>query len=212
MAAQDFIRRLLPREDRFFAILEKQSRIVHLGATTLAEFGSGKPIAEVQPRVAQLEEEGDAALGSLEDALQETFVTPIDREDLQLLSDALDDVLDWTNAAARAAADFGVETASAPMKKQLELLVQSTRELEATIRGLSRHEYPLLLRASRSMRKVHKESEQVLREGLRTLFHDEAIEPRRLLREKEVLEDLARALDRCERVAYTLAHLSVKHG
>jgi uncharacterized protein Yka (UPF0111/DUF47 family) len=212
MGVQNFIRGLLPREDRFYEILTKQASLAHRAARALGEYAEGAPIGDVQPRVAQLEAEGDAAYGALEDALQDTFVTPIDREDLQLLSDALDDVLDWTDAAARSVADFGVGPATAPMQRLTALLVQATAELEGATKALSRHDYAAMHGASRLMRRVLKESESALRAGLRDLFAEEAIDARRLLREKEVLEDLGRALDRAERVAHTLAHLSVKHG
>jgi uncharacterized protein Yka (UPF0111/DUF47 family) len=212
MDVQNFIRGLLPREDRFYEILTQQAALAHRAASALGEYAAGTPIADVQPRIAQLEAEGDKAYGALEDALQDTFVTPIDREDLQLLSDALDDVLDWTDAAARSVADFGVGPATAPMQQLTKLLVQASGELEGALKALARHDYGVLHAASRAMRRVLKESESVLRAGLRELFSDEAIDARRLLREKEVLEDLGRALDRAERVAYTLAHLSVKHG
>jgi uncharacterized protein Yka (UPF0111/DUF47 family) len=212
MDVQNFIRGLLPREDRFYGILARQAALAHRAALALGEYAKGTPIADVQPRIAQLEAEGDAAYGSLEDALQETFVTPIDREDLQSLADALDDVLDWTDAAARSVADFGVGQASAPMQRLAELLVQASAELEGALNALARHDYAGTHAASRTMRRVLKESESVLRAGLRDLFAEEAIDARRLLREKEVLEDLGRALDRAERVAYTLAQLSVKHG
>ena len=44
------------------------------------------------------------------------------------------------------------------------------------------------------------------------LFHDAAIDAKALVRDKEVLEDLENAIDRCEEVGETLAHLAVKHG
>jgi uncharacterized protein Yka (UPF0111/DUF47 family) len=47
---------------------------------------------------------------------------------------------------------------------------------------------------------------------VRELFEDPAIDAKALLKEKEILEDLEHAIDKCERVANTLATLSVKHG
>lgn len=212
MDVQNIIRSLLPREDRFYEILAQQASLAQRAARALGEYTEGAPIGDVQPRIAQLEADGDAAYGSLEDALQETFVTPIDREDLQLLSGALEDVLDWTDAAARSVADFEVGPASPAMQRLTALLGRATAELEGATKALASHDYATMIAASRAMRKVLKDSEATLRTGLRDLFRDETVDARRLLREKEVLEDLGRALDRCERVAYTLAHLSVKHG
>ena len=77
---------------------------------------------------------------------------------------------------------------------------------------LRRHEYAGLLEASRAMRLLEKEADLVFREAISELFHDPTADARRMLREKEVLEDLENAVDQCELVAETLANLAVKHG
>lgn len=212
MALQDLVRRLLPREDQFYAFLERQAKIAHRGAQALAEFRPGRAIADVESKVQQLEHEGDKVVHELEEALQQTFVTPIDREDLQLLSAELDDVLDLTNSAARACALFGVAEPTEPMLQLIELLVKASAELEAALPKLSKHDFAGLMAASRTIRGLEKDADKVFRSALSRLFHDQSIDAKTLLREKEVLENLEHAIDRCERVASTLAHLSVKHG
>ncbi|MSP73946.1 MAG: hypothetical protein EXR76_17580 [Myxococcales bacterium] len=62
------------------------------------------------------------------------------------------------------------------------------------------------------LRKMEKESDHVYREAIRTLFHDPAIDAKTLLREKEMLDNLERAVDRCEHAGETMAHLAIKHG
>ncbi len=212
MALQDLVRWLLPREDQFYGFLERQARIAHQGAQALAEFRPGRAIADVESKVQQLEHEGDKVVHEFEEALQQTFVTPIDREDLQLLSAELDDVLDLTNSAARACALFGVDEPTEPMLQLIDLLVQASAELEAALPYLSKHDFTALMAASRTIRSLEKDADRVFRSALSRLFHDQSIDAKTLLREKEVLENLEHAIDRCERVASTLAHLSVKHG
>ena len=212
MALQDLVRKLLPREDQFYVFLERQAKIAHQGARALAEFQPGVAIADVQSKVQQLEHEGDKVVHELEEALQETFVTPIDREDLQLLSAELDDVLDLTNSAARACALFGVHVPTEPMLQLMQLLVKASAELEAALPKLSQHDFAALMTTSRTIRGLEKDADQVFRSALSRLFQDEKVDAKTLLREKEVLENLEHAIDRCERVAHTLAHLSVKHG
>lgn len=212
MALQDFVRWLLPKEDHFYAFLERQARVAHQGARALAEFVPGQAIEDVQAKVQLLEHEGDKVVHELEEALQKTFVTPIDREDLQLLSAELDDVLDLTNSAARACALFGVASPTPPMTQLIEVLVKASAELERALPLLAKHDYAGLIAASRTIRGLEKDGDLVFRSALSKLFHDEGIDAKTLLREKEVLENLEHAIDRCERVAHTLAHLSVKHG
>ena len=212
MALQDVVRWFLPKEDHFFRFLEKQAVTAHKGALALAEFKPGKPIEDVQSAVQLLEHEGDKVVHELEEALGKTFVTPIDREDLQQLSAELDDVLDLTNSAARACALFGVAEPTTPMMQLIEILVKCTAELETAVPHLSRHDYAGLMTTSRSVRQLEKDADAIFRGALSRLFRDEKVDAKELLREKEVLENLEHAIDRCERVAGTLANLAVKHG
>jgi hypothetical protein len=148
----------------------------------------------------------------MEEALARTFITPIDREDLKKLSDELDDVLDLTNGAARIRVLTGIESPSDASLKLIVHLVESTRILAEAMPLLRKHGYGDLVTASRELRRVEKASDQVYREAIRQLFADPAVDAKALLREKEMLDDLERAIDRCEEAGETLANLAIKHG
>jgi predicted phosphate transport protein (TIGR00153 family) len=212
MALQDLVRWFLPREDHFYRFLEKQAAVAHAGAKALGEFVPGKKIEDVQSAVQLLEHDGDKVVHELEEALQKTFVTPIDREDLQRLSSELDDILDLTNSAARACALFGVREPTPPMLQLIQVLIKATSELDAALPLLAKHDYAGLMKTSRSVRQLEKDADTIFRSALSRLFRDDAVVAKELLREKEVLENLEHAIDRCERVAHTLANLAVKHG
>lgn len=212
MALQDLIRWLLPREDHFFRFLERQATVAHKGALALAEFKPGKRIEDVQSAVQILEHDGDKIVHELEEALQKTFVTPIDREDLQHLASELDDILDLTNSAARACALFGVNEPTGPMMQLMDVLTRSTAELDRALPLLGKHDYAGLMETSRTIRGLEKDADAIFRSALSRLFHDEGVKAKELMRQKEVLENLEHAIDRCERVANTLANLAVKHG
>src|SRR5262245_60045523 len=110
MGIQAAIRWLLPREDHFYDFLERQAKAAHEGARALAKFSTnGTTAAQARDAVQVIEHEGDKIVHEMEEALAKTFVTPIDREDLQKLSSELDTVLDLTNGAIRACVLLGVE-------------------------------------------------------------------------------------------------------
>lgn len=213
MGLQDIIRFLLPREDHFYDYLERQADAAHEGALALAKLRDpAVTLVSVREAVQKHEHEGDKVVHEMEDALAKTFVTPIDREDLQRLSAQLDDVLDLANGTARACVLYGVERPTEPMLKLMELLARATEVLKTAMPKLRRHEYAALMEASRSIRQYEKDADGVFREAISALFHDGTADARRMLREKEVLEDLENAVDQCESVAETLANLAVKHG
>lgn len=212
MALQDLVRWFLPRDDEFFVFLERQAQTAHLGAQAFAKFRPGTSIDVVNAEVQAHEHAGDKVVHELEEALQKTFVTPIDREDLQRLSSELDDILDLINSAARTCALFGVTTPTQPMQELISILVDCTRKLEETLPALRKHDFATLMVTSRALRQEEKKADGIYRTAISALFQDDAKNAKDVLREMTVLEHLEHAVDRCERVANTLANLAVKHG
>jgi uncharacterized protein len=207
------IRWLLPREDKFFRIMEAQASVAKEAAQALARFGDSDSSAEeVRERVQEIEHRGDALSHELEDALDRTFVTPIDREDIQALSSELDDVIDLMNHAARSFSLFDVAAPTPAMRAQMKLLVQATECLEVTVPLLGRSSFEALREKARAMKALEKDGDTAFRAAIAELFRDPSVDAKALLKQKELLEVLESALDRCEDVAEFLAHLAVKHG
>jgi uncharacterized protein Yka (UPF0111/DUF47 family) len=212
MGLQSIVRWLLPKEDHFFDYLEGQAKVAYDAARALHELEDGAAVEDVRGIVQGLEHDGDKLFHELLDALAMTFVTPIDREDLQRLSAELDDILDLTNGAVRAASLFGVKELSRPMSELIELLCSATRIINEAMPLLRRHDYKRLTEAMGEIRKLEKDGDIVFRQAISELFQDEKVDAKKLLREREVLDDLETAIDHCDRVAATLTNLAVKHG
>ena len=222
MGIQDVIRWFLPREEHFYEFLEQQAKAAHEGAKALAKFSTNGTTAEqARDAVQAIEHEGDRIVHEMEEALAKTFVTPIDREDLQKLSSELDGVLDLTNGAIRACVMLGVEKPTEAMAKLIAIIVRCTDKINEAIPKLRKHQYTEIVSVARELRKIEKEADVVYREAVSELFRSEAkggpfregaADARILIREKTVLEDLENAIDQCDSIADTLANLAVKHG
>jgi len=213
MGLQNMIRWILPKEDIFYTLLERQAEVMHAGALALSRLGEPQPNGPlVRDTVQDLEHQGDQVMHEVEEALARTFVTPIDREDIQKLSAELDDILDITNRAARAFVLYGVHTPSPPMVRLFTLFVAATKILKEALPSLRHHTYDTLREAARAVKTLEKEADTIFREAVSELFNNPAIEAKAVLREKEVLEDLESAIDHCEDVAEFLTNLAVKHG
>ncbi|MBX5483265.1 MAG: DUF47 family protein [Myxococcaceae bacterium] len=213
MGLQSVVRWFLPREDRWFEFLEKQVSIADESAKSLATFRDVSVSAEdVRAKVQALEHEGDKLVHELEEELARTFVTPIDREDLQRLSIEIDAITDLANATARACALLGVQQPSAAMVKLMDVLTRCTAQLRQAVPRLRTHEYTTLISEARGIRALEKEGDQIYREAISRLFKDPAIDAKVLLRDREVLDDLENAIDHCEQLAQSLINLAVKHG
>jgi uncharacterized protein Yka (UPF0111/DUF47 family) len=213
MGIQDVIRFFLPREEHFYDFLERQAKAANAGAKALHKFSTnGQSTKEARDAVQKIEHEGDRIVHEMEEALAKTFVTPIDREDLQKLSSELDTVLDLTNGAMRACDMLGIKKPTEPMMKLIEILLEATEKIDEAIPMLRKHQYADIVVAARELRKIEKAGDVIYREAVSKLFQDEGVDAKALIREKTVLEDLENALDQCDAIANSLANLSVKHG
>jgi uncharacterized protein Yka (UPF0111/DUF47 family) len=212
MGLQDVIRWILPREDVFYGLIERQSELLDEAAQALAQFGNGVPAQTVHERVRDIEHQADAIVYEIEEQLARVFVTPIDREDIQQLATAIDDIVDLINLTARTYVLFGVPKATPPMVELMQILVTMAGIFRAELPALRRHEYAKLIACGRVIKDHEKTADRVFRNAVGELFHDPNIDAKVLLRDKEVLEDLESAIDKCETVAERLKHLAVKHG
>ena len=212
MSLQDVIRWLLPREDVFYGLIERQSEILEEAARALAQFANGVPAEQIRETVQELEHKADAIVYEIEEQLAKVFVTPIDREDIQLLAASIDDIVDLINLTARTFVLFGVPQPTPPMVELMGILVKMAVHLKAELPALRKHDYGRLIAAGRVIRDHEKIADRVFRNAVGELFHDPNIDAKVLLRNKEVLEDLEGAIDKCETVAERLKNLAVKHG
>lgn len=212
MGLQDMIRRLLPREDVFYDLLERQTVLLVEAARALVRFADGAPAPEVHEAVRALEQRADEVEGEVEDQLARIFVTPIDREDIQRLASAIDDIVDDVNLIARTLVLFGVPAATPAMAEMMRLLVVLAELLQAELPALRRHQYAELIALGRVIKDHEKRGDSVFRGALSELFRDPAIDVKRLLRDKEVLVNLEGAIDGFETVGERLKNLAVKHG
>jgi uncharacterized protein len=212
MGLQAFVRWFLPKEDHFFDFVEQLAVVASEAAQVLLDFRTEGSTAElVRQKVQEVEHRGDKLVHEMEEALAETFVTPIDREDLQRLTTELDTIVDLINAASRACAWFGVEHPTPAMVRMMEHLVTATDVLRDALPALRRHEYNRITEAGRALRAKEKEADLIYREAVSRLFREQT-DARVILREKEVLDDLENAVDQCEKVGHLLVNLAVKHG
>ncbi len=222
MGFQDVIRFLLPKEDHFYTFLEQQAAVAHRAALTAKDYADDKAVlAEASAMLQEAEHEGDRLEHAMEEALGLTFVTPIDREDLQRLSSELDTVLDSTNRALQSCLMLGVTVPTEPMRRLARLIARCTEKVNEAVPLLRTNKYARIMEIARDLRKLEKEGDSIFREAMRDLFseavgggpaHTGASDARVLIREKTVLEDLENAVDACDAIADTLSHMAIKHG
>lgn len=213
MLLQNLINWVLPREDRFYDYLEQQSVVAQQAIPVLGRFvEDGADYEAIRAEVTRIEKEGDRIVDQMLLALSDTFVTPIDREDLQRLSKKMDDVLDYVNLTARSLVIFALQRPSQPMVELLDTLKESCDLLVEIMPCLRKKQFDVLMQGCQRIHKLEKKADHTFRQELSRLFHDESVNAKDILRAREVLDHLETAVDSCDAVAETLMNVAVKHA
>src|SRR5437870_11564426 len=133
--------RLIPRESKFFRMFVDVSQNLTQGARLLHDIL--KNPADMEPRLDQLQEiehRGDDMTHAIITKLNQTFITPFDREDIHRLTSSLDDVLDFVNAAGVRLRLYKID-APPPVAAELAgFIVQQSEQLDQGVSVLEQNQ------------------------------------------------------------------------
>lgn len=162
--------------------------------------------------VEKLEQTGDDITHAIFLGLGKTFITPFDREDIHALVSALDDIADYIYAAGINIELYNIRTINKAMINLAQLLFEMCTDLESAIKELRGFKNPQLI-ADVCLRINAGESkaDQICNTAIAILFDDEqdAIE---LIKQKEVLQMLEMAADKCDDAANVLESILIKNA
>jgi uncharacterized protein len=201
--------RVLPRDEGFFDLFERASdNIVKAAELLLAMVASYDDPETRAAAIKDREHVGDEITHTIMRSLNASFVTPFDREDIHDLSSQMDNILDDTDAAADLFVLHRIAEPLSGMRDQAEILVETTKEVDAAIR-LLRTPAALQPHLDR-LHELEDQGDRIFRKTTAALFSGR-IEALDVLRLKDVVDQLEQAIDNCESVANTLETIAVKH-
>jgi predicted phosphate transport protein (TIGR00153 family) len=210
-----FVRLILPRQDRFFVLLEGIAKRMTAAAAVFGELADATghdQISAVAGRMKPIETDADQICHQVYEELDRTFVTPIDREDLAALTKALDDVIDGMEHAAAFAALYRFSTLTDPMRQLVQITVKAATELERATFNLRKFNHPESIREPTvTVHTLENEADQVYRTAVGALF-DQQPPPLELIRQKDMLFALEGVVDSCEDAMDVIRSVVVKNG
>jgi hypothetical protein len=213
MSLQDLINWLLPRDDKFFGLLEQHGEVLGEAAQVMSALvDSRKSPQESLDGIHSIEHKGDDLVHAVTIALDETFVTPIDREDLHNLATSLDNVLDYLYAATEAFVTYEVHRFSPAMRELVQLCAEAALVLKDAIPFIRKKRMEKLAPARMQIAALEKRADDVYRAELASLFKDPQVNAKELLRQQAVLDALEAAIDSCQDAADLLENVAIKHG
>src|SRR3954470_15896251 len=178
---------LIPKEEQYFALFRQMTSHIYDAASKLAEMLSGNA-SEFQTHlesIKAIEHQCDELTHSISKKLNSSFITPFDREDIYMLSGALDDIVDLIDDSARAMVMYDEKESSVYAKRFADVLQRMAVQLHEIVSMLSKRHgiTPRLVEVHR----LENEGDDIYHAAIADLFHN-ATNPFTVIKWKEIYE------------------------
>jgi len=203
--------RLIPREEKFFDDFQALAGQIQAGASLLEQMlAPDPPLWDKADEIKEVEHRCDSLTHSIIQRLNQTFVTPLDREDIHALARSLDDVMDAIDAAASRIRIYKLERVRFGGRELAKIITASAIQVRAAMQTLEQKKGVVVDHAI-EINRLENEADRCHQEAVMRLF-DEEQDPILVMKWKEALDFLEEATDRCEDVANVLEGVVVKYG
>ena len=166
--------------------------------------------AEQVKKIHDLETEADVLTRDIFSELNKTFITPLDREDMQRIASKIDDVIDFMDGIAARVYSYKIATPPPYAVEMAHELVKATKEVEYMISKLQRIKNPQdMIEHCRNTSDIEHTVDDLYREAIRDLF--ESNDAIKIIKLKDIYETMETASDRCVDVADVIEDIVLKY-
>ena len=203
--------RFLPREERFYQLFLKQVEIISEAARLQLDglkVGNSR-LAACATEISVLERRGDELIHEIFTRLNQTFITPLDPEDIHNISSALDDVLDGIEDTAHRLVSYRIEPVPRNMIALAEIVAACAKAMREAFESLAGNK-PVMEHCI-EINRLENDADLIGRAAVVDLFNKEK-DPITLIKLKEVYDFFEETIDSCEDVADVLQNVTVKNS
>ena len=201
---------LLPREERFYNDFVALADEIRSGARLLDEMlAADPPIADRAHEIKEVEHKCDFLTHDIIQRLNQTFVTPIDREDIHSLARSLDDIMDAIDDAAALIPLYHLDHMRPGARELAAVISKSVDQVRTALTALEKRKG--VLDHVVEINRLENEADRIHQKAVGQLFAEET-NAIAVMKWKEFFDLLEDATDRCEDVANLLENVVVKHG
>ncbi|MHA2620258.1 MAG: DUF47 domain-containing protein [bacterium JZ-2024 1] len=204
---------LLPKRQEFYEFFSRAAENAKAAARTLNEMVSQLEQSErYAAEIRRLEHEGDLITHACVRTLNQTFVTPIDREDIHNLASAMDDIVDYIEAVSERLWLYKLRGQNAPLLDLVATLAECIGQVAIAISWVSNPKKRKdTFKTLEDIHTLENRGDEVLRRALASLFENTS-DPLEVIKWKEIYETAEIAIDKCETVANIIEGILVKYG
>jgi len=202
------------KEDEFFKLFVESSNVLRQGAYVLKEVMTDyTQLEERMEQISKLEHEADDINDAIIDKLNQTFITPLDREDIYSLATMLDDVVDFLQGTMQRMVLYKASKPTVGATELASLLAECTEEMVlafAALKNIKGNQQQLLDIAKR-IGELESKGDHIYRREVALLF-ETCPNPIEVIKWKEILEHMEDALDHCESIGDLLRGVVMKYA
>ena len=194
--------RLMPREGKFFEYFTEHGEQLVLGARELrALLANVSELTERKRAIERIEHRADKITQQTMQLLHQTFITPIDRDEIHQLITRMDDILDLMEDVSQCMFLYDIAAISDEARKLADICLVSCEKVKAAVSQLSNlKNSQTILALCKEIDQLESDADHVMRAAMAKLFREEA-DVKHLFKMKEIYQLLESVTDRCQDVA-----------
>ena len=204
---------LKKKEDVFFDLfIETSAKVIIVGETFMDLVHNYENVEDKVSNLKVLETDCDMQAHKILKKLNESFITPFDREDIYNIARDMDDIVDCVEEVANRFMVFDVKEMRPEAIVMSDLIMQSIRELDVLFKHLREIKLNTIVREQIiEVNRIENEGDIIYRRALTKLFKNEK-DPVEIIKWKQLYELLEESMDSCENVANIVEGLVMKHA
>lgn len=201
---------LIPRDEKFFPMFNDLARLLCECADLVAQlFADPTRLAELAGEVKRREHEADEITHDVIVRIDRSFITPLDREDIHLLTSRLDDVIDLLDGTVRRAQMFHITSAPVHAARLADVLKRAASQIETAVRNMKKPK--MMLDHTRVLKALEEEGDAIYAQAVGELFEGTP-DPLEVIKWMELYDKLEDAIDQCDNVSNVLESIALKNG
>ena len=205
---------LKPKEEKFFILLSQHAALSDEAAVILRKAICEEiPKQEAMEQIGEIEGEADALVAEAMKRLQKSFITPMDREDIQQLIDQLDAAVDNISEIIDKMCMYHVGEATDGAKRMAVVMSKAMGEIRKSIGYMRnvKNDYLKIEARSKKVLKYEGQCDDLYHEEMAKLF-EECTDPIEIIKWKEMLQSIEDVTDDCERLVITFRRVVLKYA
>jgi predicted phosphate transport protein (TIGR00153 family) len=210
------IRWFMPKEERFHTLFERDTDNLVKAVHLFSEIAHSTNLEDRRVKKVQLkalEHSGDEVTQDIFEALNSTFITPMDREDIREIAMGMDDILDYLEGGAQYLIMFALADAPEPLRRFADILtamVDEVAKLTGWIWDLSNEKE--IHQGIQRISELENEADALYNTVIADLYNSAGRSPVEIMKWKEIYQACEEACDACRDYTHGIANIVVKNA